>query len=153
MDNFGTRDLFLETLTKIGCQYEIDNDPDERIYFAYQGEKFTVFAKNEHSYIQIWDMRWGYVPLNNIREIERMKMAINKSNEENSVTTLYSIDRDGENALIHGKAIVLFIPQIPYIEDYLRRNLYEFFRAQHFVMELIVKSREQEKTNYDENIN
>jgi hypothetical protein len=63
------------------------------------------------------------------------------------------IDREGENALIHGKAIVLFIPQIPYIEDYLRRNLYEFFRAQHFVMELIVKSREQEKTNYDENIN
>ena len=153
MDNFGTRDLFLETLTKIGCQYEIDGDPDERIYFAYQGEKFTVFAKNEHSYIQIWDMRWGYVPLNNIREIERMKMAINKSNEENSVTTLYSIDREGENALIHSKAIVLFIPQIPYIEDYLRRNLYEFFRAQHFVMELIVKSREQEKTNYDENIN
>ena len=153
MDTKGARDLFLQTLTSIGCQYEIDDDPDERIYFAYQGEKFVVYAKNEHEYIQIWDMRWGYVPLDNMPEFERLKVAINKSNEENSVTTVYSIDRDEKNALIHGKAIVLFIPQIPYIEDYLRRNLYEFFRTQHYVMEVLVKLREQANSPSDEPVN
>ena len=37
----GTRDLFLETLTKIGCQYEIDEE-DDRILFAYQCEFLIV---------------------------------------------------------------------------------------------------------------
>ena len=38
-NNKGTRDLFLETLTKIGCQYEFaEEEGDDRIFFAYQGE-------------------------------------------------------------------------------------------------------------------
>ena len=31
----GTRDLFMETLTKIGCQYSID-EQDDRIGFAFR---------------------------------------------------------------------------------------------------------------------
>ena len=39
----GTRELFLETLTKIGCQYEFsEEENDDRIFFAYQGEHFIV---------------------------------------------------------------------------------------------------------------
>lgn len=34
----GTRELFVETLTKIGCQYELaEEENDDRIFFAYQG--------------------------------------------------------------------------------------------------------------------
>ena len=41
-NNKGTRDLFLETLTKIGCQYEFaEEEGDDRIFFAYQGELFS----------------------------------------------------------------------------------------------------------------
>ena len=41
----GTRDLFLETLTKIGCQYEIEEGEDIEegdIRFGYQGEYFVL---------------------------------------------------------------------------------------------------------------
>ena len=47
----GTRDLFLETLTKIGCQYEIDSE-DGNILFAYQGEHFVATANNEGWYVE-----------------------------------------------------------------------------------------------------
>ncbi len=39
MEKRNTRNFFLDTLTKIGCQYEIDEDNDT-IIFAYQGEYF-----------------------------------------------------------------------------------------------------------------
>ncbi len=35
-----TRSLFLDTLTKIGCQYQLGEDDDTRIFFDYQGESF-----------------------------------------------------------------------------------------------------------------
>ena len=39
----GSRELFLETLSKIGCQYELGEgeDDSDKIYFAYQGENFV----------------------------------------------------------------------------------------------------------------
>ena len=44
-----TRDLFIEVLTKIGCQYQSGEGDDTRIIFAFQGE-------NMWSYMTL--MRW-----------------------------------------------------------------------------------------------
>ena len=60
----GTRDLFLETLTKIGCQYKLaEEESDDRIFFAYQGESFFVYARNDSRFIYIYDTHWGHVEL------------------------------------------------------------------------------------------
>lgn len=141
----GTRDLFVEMLTKIGCQYELGEDDDDRIYFAYQGEHFFVNAKNDWRYIQIWDTHWGHVELYDIDEFTRLKKAINGSNLNNSVTTVYTIDEDGKNVDAHCKSVILFVPQIPDLEDYLRIELNEFFRAHQYIGNEMVKLREKEE--------
>ena len=141
----GTRDLLMETLTKIGCQYELGEGEDDRIYFAYQGEHFFVEARNDWRYIQIWDTHWGHVELYDIDELTRLKKAINGSNLNNSVMTVYTIDEAGSNVDVHCKSIILFIPQIPEIENYLRLELNEFFRAHQFVSNEMSKLREQEE--------
>ena len=140
----GTRDLFLETLTKIGCQYEIGDGEDGDINFGYQGEYFTVRASNKVRYIQIYDTHWGHVELYNIDEFARLKKAINESNLRNSVTTVYTIDEAGGNVDVHCKSVILFIPEIPDIENYLRLELNEYFRAHETVNMEMVKQREQE---------
>ena len=130
----GTRDLFMETLTKIGCQYEIaDEENDNRIFFAFQGEHFWADARNDRKYIQIFDPQWEYVELYDIDEFARLKKAINGSNLNNSVTTVYTIDEDGKSVDVHSKSIVYFSPQIPDIENYLRTELAEFFCAHQYV--------------------
>ena len=141
----GTRDLLMETLTKIGCQYEIGEGEDDRIYFAYQGEHFFVDARNDWRYVQIWDTHWGHVELYDIDEFSRLKKAINGSNLNNSVATVYTIDEAGSNVDVHCKSIILFIPQIPEIENYLRLELNEFFRAHQYVSNEMSKLREQEE--------
>ena len=143
--HMGTKDLFLATLTKIGCQYELaEEEDDNSIYFAYQGENFVVDASNENNYIRIWDTHWGHVELYNVDELSRLKKAINNSNLNTGVTTVYTIDEVGHNVDVHCKSVVLFIEQIPDIENYLRVELNEFFRAHQYVGNEMVKQREAE---------
>ena len=69
----GARDLFLDTLTKIGCQYQLGEGEDNRIFFAYQGEHFFADTTNENSYVHLWDTHWGHVELYDIDEVSRLR--------------------------------------------------------------------------------
>ena len=142
----GTRDLFLETLAKLGCQYQLaEEEDDNRIFFTFQGEHFFVDASNESLYIHIYDTHWGQVDLYDVDEFARLRKAINESNINNSVTTLYTIDEEEGKVNVHSKSIILFIPQIPKIDNYLGSELSAFFRAHRYVGNEISKMREQEK--------
>lgn len=144
----GTRDLFLETLTKIGCQYELaEEEGDNHVYFAFQGENFIVNARNDWQYIQIWDMHWGHIELYDIDEFSRLKKVINGSNINNSVTTVYTIDEEGKNVDVHSKSIILFVPEIQGIEDYLKLELSDFFHVHRYVNLEMAKLRDQEQAN------
>ena len=131
----GTRDLFLETLSKIGCQYELGEgeEDSDKIYFAYQGENFTASASND---VELYD----------IDEFARLKKAINLSNLNCATTTVYTIDEAGSNIDVHCKAVIPFISQIPEIENYLRGELNDFFRAHQYVSNEMSKLREQEES-------
>ena len=142
----GTRDLFLETLSKIGCQYELGEgeEDDDKIYFAYQGENFTASASNDGWYVHLWDTHWGHVELYNVDEFARLRKAINLSNLNCATTTVYTIDEAGSNVDVHCKAVIPFISQIPEIENYLRGELNDFFRAHQYVGNEMAKQRETE---------
>ena len=143
----GTRDLFLETLTKIGCQYVIEEDENVEegdIRFGYQGEYFVVRASDKTHYIHIYDTHWGHVELYDVDEFARLKKAINESNIRNSVTTIYTIDEAGSNVDVHCKSVILFVPEIPNIADYLRLELSEYFRVHETINMEMAKQREAE---------
>lgn len=140
----GTRDLFLETLTQIGCQYEIGEDETADITFGYQGEGFIVRSNNSCNYINIYDTYWLHVELYDIDEFARLKKAINESNLRDSVITSYTIDEAGGNVHVHTKSSILFIPEIPNIEGYLKYELYKFFKAHETVHIEMAKQREKE---------
>lgn len=140
----GTRDLFLETLTKIGCQYETGEGENDDINFGYQGEYFVVRANNECRYVQIYDTHWGHVELYDIDEFSRLKKAINESNLKNAVTAVYTINEAGSTVDVHCKSVILFTPEIPDIENYLRTELQDYFRVHETVNWEMAKQREKE---------
>jgi hypothetical protein len=140
----GTRELFMETLTKIGCQYEMGDGDNNRIYFAYQGEYFVADACDEMSYVHLWDTHWAHVELYDVDELSRLKKAINLSNLNCAATTVYTIDEAGGNVDVHCKSTILFVPQIPELDNYLRGELNDFFRAHQYIGNEMVKQREEE---------
>jgi hypothetical protein len=142
----GTKDLLLETLTKIGCQYELGEGEDtDRIYFAFQGENFVAIANNEEKYVIIWDPCWWQVELYDIDEFSRLRKAINTSNLNCSVTTIFTIDEAAKHVDVHCKTTTVFIPEIPENEDYLRVILGGFFEAHRYVSNEIAKQRVAEE--------
>ena len=141
----GTRDLFLNTLTKIGCQYQLGEGDDNRIFFAYQGENFFADTTNDIMYVHLWDTHWGHVELYDIDEVSRLRKAINTSNLNTAVTTVFTIDEDGNNMDVHSKSTIPFISSMPNLEDYLKVELNEFFRSHQMVGTEMRKLREQEQ--------
>ena len=141
-----TRDFFLDTLSKIGCQYEIDED-DDTIIFAYQGEYFQVYARDESPFVTLYDTHWAHIELCDIDEFARLQKAINQSNINNSVITVYTIDEAGGIVDVHCKSVVLFIPELPSIADYLRLELGEFFRVHNSIGAEMEKLRKAEQAD------
>ncbi len=146
MEKRNTRDFFLDTLSKIGCQYEIDEDNDN-IIFAYQGEYFQVYARDESPFVTLYDTHWAHIELCDIDEFARLQKAINQSNIDNSVITVYTIDEAGGNVDAHCKSVVLFIPELPSIADYLRLELGEFFRVHNSIGAEMEKQRKAEQAD------
>lgn len=143
--NIRTRDLFIEVLTKIGCQYQLGEGDDTRIFFTFQGENMFADASNDSLYVVVWDAYWEHVELYDIDEVSRMRKAINKSNLNSSVTTVYTIDKDGSNMDVHSRSMFAFVPQMPSIEDYLKAELSKFFRAHQLVGSEMQKLRIEEQ--------
>jgi hypothetical protein len=140
-----TRELFMETLTEIGCQYELSEDQDDdRIFFDYQGEHFLAGVNNDSFYIHIYDTYWGHVELYDIDEFSRLRKAVNESNKTSGVTTFYDIDEVGKNVDVHSKSIIPFMSEMPNLGAFLRVELNEFFRAHQCVKLEMAKQREAE---------
>lgn len=141
----GTRDLFLETLTKMGCQYAVDEEDECRYYFAYQGENFAVDMSNDRMYVQLWDMFWASVELYDIDKFARLKKVINESNLRFATTTIYTVNEAGSTVDVHCKSVVYFAPSIPDIETYLRTELGDYFHVHQFINTEMAKLKEQEE--------
>lgn len=142
-----TRDLFLKVLEKIGCQYQLEDEEDEdaRISFVFQGEHMYADASNDSIYIVVWDPFWENVELSDIDEVSRMRKAINKSNLNCSVTTVYTFDKADNSMDVHSQSTFPFIPQMWSIEEYLKVELGEFFRAHQLVGIELQKLRTEDR--------
>ena len=130
------RELVLNTLTNMGIKYEIDED-DEFLTFDYQDMEFDVVEDNDNRHITL-----RYINLEFSGEIEdliRRRRIINKVSKTSNVV-IYTTS----GATFYNRNI-LFIKEIPEIEDYLRSQLQEVVRAYEMVKEALQKEQEKKK--------
>lgn len=137
------RDLFLETLTALGCQYEVDED--DHINFQWQGGYFSAHASNESLFVTIWYFQWGEWELYDIDMLSRVKQVINNANINYSLNVVYSLNEEGGNFYIHSSKSFVFVPQLPDIKGYLQAMLGEFFVVRRYVEKELDKLENQEE--------
>lgn len=140
----GTRGLFLETLTKMGCQYEIDEE-DNQVRFKWQGGNFSADAENESPFVVVWYLYWDEYELYDIDALSRVKRVINDANIRYNVNVVYSINEAGSTFHVHSKKHFLFISQIPDIEGYLQSILGQIFQVRHYVDSELVNLKGKEE--------
>ena len=138
-----TRDLVLETLREMGCEYEYGTEEDDvRIYFSYQGERFMIEADNECYFINVYDLWWHHMSTYcDIEEFAAMQKTINATNAHANCTVLYTINKEAEEIGVHSKKNMLFVRQIPDLKGYLASTLDDFFKIQRTVLTEIEKCK------------
>lgn len=123
----GARDLLIRVLMQMGCQYTADEN--QRVSFVYQGEHFLANATNDQPFIVIIDPWWLNCELQDVEQVVKIKNAVNVVNRDTFVNTFYHIDDDAKRIGVHSDKNILFIPEIPEIERYLRSVLDMFFSS------------------------
>lgn len=128
-----TRDLVIETLKLMGCKYE--EREDNCLVFSYQGEKFMIGTINECLYINIFDLSWYELSTScDLKEFSNMRKAINLVNQHASCNVFYAVNTENGKFVLHSRARIIFIRQIPYLKGYLESALDDFFRVQREVL-------------------
>lgn len=135
----GSRDLFLKTLKRLKCEYEIDSYDD--ICFEFCGEEFSVTASNSMKFITIYDYAWWGVSLDDIDEVARMRRVVNDTNWEGRVNVVFTVNEEAHQIVVHSKMTILYVSSITGLSSYLKDVLNDFFRAKFLFENALEKQR------------
>ena len=136
-----TKELAISVLKDIGA--DLTDIGEERIQFDYQGITFLLDLEDDCYFVNIiWPWCHTFNKLD-IDEFSRVQRVINTINSYDAVSVFYGIS-DSDDVVLHMKKNLLFIPQIPQIDSYLRSILGGFFRTVRTLDFEIEKSRLQE---------
>ncbi|MBO4719773.1 MAG: hypothetical protein J5658_07870 [Prevotella sp.] len=141
--------LVLCTLRKIRCEPETEVRGDNTwVFFTYQGERFSIECNDSCQFIVLYDTWWYQISIySDVDEIADLHRTINVANQHANCSVIYTVDKEIEQIGVHSKRNTLFIPQIPYIDQYLMSVLNDFFKVQRFVMTELEKCKVREEQN------
>lgn len=141
--------LVLCTLRKIGCEPETEvRGHNTWVFFTYQGERFSIECNDSCQFIVLYDTWWYQISIySDVDEIADLHRTINVANQHAICSVIYTVNKEIEQIGVHSKRNTLFIPQIPYIDQYLVSVLNDFFKVQRFVMTELEKCNVREEQN------
>ena len=137
-----TRRLLIKELKTLGCQPKINEDDNNCVVFAFQGEMFRAYVKGW--WIEVWHYNWEVADLNDIEDFSRLRKAINIANFDGAVTTVYEVDKENGRVYLHAKLVFILVPEIHELDTYLYVQIVRFFYP-HRIIEL-----EMERMRRDE---
>ena len=136
-----TKELAISVLKDIGA--ELTDIGEERIQFEYQGITFLMDLNDDCYFVNIiWPCCHAFNKFD-IDEFSRVQRVINTINSYDAVSVFYGIS-DSDDVLLHVRKNLIFVPQIPHIDIYLRSILGSFFQTARTLDFEIEKSRLQE---------
>ena len=126
-----TRELCKTLLRDLNCRVVEDEEDNERMEFAFQGETFCLIASDDCLLATVYDFSWGSIELDDIDEVSRLRKVINNVNFRfGGLCVVYTIDTDKNRMVVHTKRQFLVTPEIPNILDYMTAMLTGFFEVQ-----------------------
>ena len=136
------RELFLNTLMKMGLKYE-SKSYEDIVWFDYKNMDFEAIEDEDDRYITL---EYMYPKnLDNAEEAARMRRIINKVNTKSNVVISCTVK------FTYFRRKILFIEEISNIEDYLQKELQELIRAYEMVIEELQKELSNDGKNAGEN--
>ena len=142
LQQLNTKELVIDTLKKIGCKPEEDEDGSLRFY--YQEGHFLIIFSDAPDWIRIILLFWHEFPTSDIDQFSRIRKAVNEANSIESCNVFYVVNKETGTVYLHSSMDLFFVPQIPRLDDYLRTILSILFRSRFSVYNEIKKMEMKE---------
>ena len=145
LQQLNTKELVIDTLKKIGCKPE--EDDDGRLHIDYQEGYFVILCSDTSTWICVDFPFWYECSTYDIDQFSRMQKAVNEANRRGLCNVYYAVNKETETVYLHSTIFLLFVPQIPRLDDYLRAAFIDLFKSRYFVYNEIKEIELKENEN------
>ncbi|WP_033147937.1 hypothetical protein [Prevotella sp. P6B1] len=144
-DNFHTRDLFIETLVKLGGEYLIRSEVSTEydIKFKYSECNFMANVTNDSNDVVIWYPNWYSIDLGDDETCEYVKNLVNDLNYVCKSKFFYTTHKDDNLLRLHSSISFQLLPNIPNIEEYVSGKLNQIISDQQWLIQKMESLIEQ----------
>ena len=143
--NYPTRDLFLETLVRLGGEYLIRSEVSTEydIKFKFSECKFMANATNDSYDVDIWYPNWYSANLSDGKTCEYVKNLVNDLNYVCKSKFFYTTHKDDNLLRLHSSISFQLLPNIPNIEEYVSGKLNQIISDQQWLIQKMESLIEQ----------
>ena len=145
-----TKQLLVDTLEKLKLEAKVDEDFKEFVMTDFQGEHFRIKIENK-KFIEVQDLHWYEAPLDNLDNLLIIQKAMNWINMTTSCRMVYTIDDDENKVNLHTQTTLLWIPEIPDIDQYLEATLRYMLQVKNIFYSTVEKIRRAKHENENAN--
>ena len=144
-ENYHIRDLFIETLDKLGGEYLIRSEVNTEydIKFKYSECKFMANATNESYDVDIWFPNWYSIDLGDDETCDYIKNLVNDLNYVCKSKFFYTTHKDDNLLRLHSSISFQLLPNIPNIEEYVSGKLNQIISDQQWFIQKMENLIEQ----------
>ena len=144
-EKYQARDLFIETLVRLGGEYLIRSEVSTEydIKFKYSECKFMANATNESYDVDIWFPNWYSIDLGDDETCEYVKNLVNDLNYVCKSKFFYTTHKDDNLLRLHSSISFQLLPNIPNVEEYVSGKLNQIISDQQWFIQKMESLIEQ----------
>ena len=144
-DNYHTKNLFINTLVRLGGEYLIRSEVSTEydIKFKYSECKFMANATNDSYDVDIWFPNWYSIDLGDDETCEYVKNLVNDLNYVCKSKFFYTTHKDDNLLRLHSSISFQLLPNIPNIEEYVSGKLNQIISDQQWFIQKMESLIEQ----------
>ena len=139
------RDLFIETLVKLGGQYLIRSEVSTEydIKFKYSECNFMANVTNDSNDVDIWFPNWYSIDWGDDKTCEYVKNLVNDLNYVCKSKFFYTTHKDDNLLRLHSSISFQLLSNIPNIEEYVSGKLNQIISDQQWFIQKMESLIEQ----------
>ena len=139
------KDLFIETLVRLGGEYLIRSEVSTEydIKFKYSECKFMANATNDSYDVDIWYPNWYSIDLGDDETCDYVKKLVNDLNYVCKSKFFYTTHKDDNLLRLHSSISFQLLPNIPNIEEYVSGKLNQIISDQQWFIQKMESLIEQ----------
>lgn len=147
------RDLFIETLVRLGGEYLIRSEAGTEydIKFKYSECKFMANATNDSYDVDIWFPNWYSINLGDDETCDYVKDLVNDLNYVCKSKFFYTVHTDDHLLRLHSSISFQLLPNIPNIEKYVSGKLNQIISDQQWFIQKMENLIEQVLLSVEQN--